>query len=154
MGLNFRGYLLSGAVTVFRKIIWVGTPLGRRKVEGAGGIIICGPLLVTVRNFHLINNLSTNKLNRSHYQTKRMNRTKTYRIDIQIRSPSVLNPIRDGHRMGPSTEIAPREKNLLELIRTPIPIIEKRFVVEGDIVLRMVTPLGAVNPDRGPIEGY
>jgi len=83
-----------------------------------------------------------------------MAQANTYRINIQIRFPSVVDQIRDGHGMVPAIEFSPSEKCLLKLVRARIPSIGSQFAVQSGTVRRMVTPLGANNPNGGPIEGY
>lgn len=56
--------------------------------------------------------------------------------------------------MDPAIQPHPREKHLLELVYARVPVVEKCSAVEGGVVWSMVAPLGAVNPNRGPIEGY
>lgn len=93
-------------------------------------------------------------MRRLHDYKKQMAQARTYRINIQIRSPSVVDQIRDGHGMGHAIEFSPGEKCLLELVRARIPSIGGQFAVEGGTVWCMVTPLGTDNPNCGPVECY
>ena len=58
---NFKGYLLSGAAIVIREVLRDSTPRGGGKFEGIGSILL-RDLFVIVQDFHLVNNLSTDRL--------------------------------------------------------------------------------------------
>jgi len=75
------------------------------------------------------------------------------RIDIQIRKFRIRDGVRNGHimrnRIG---EFKPGEKDLLEKIFARKPGVVVRFAVEGSIEWCVVVPLGAVYPNRRPVE--
>jgi hypothetical protein len=69
--LRSKVHLLPVTAAVSRKVLWIGAPCGGRKLEGVGGILL-GDSFVVILNFHLINDLSANKLARGtqlcHYE--------------------------------------------------------------------------------------
>ena len=116
-------------------------------MEGTGGILLYDLLLA--RNFHLINNLSNQRVGAMNTGT----REKTHRINIQILFLSIRKQIRNGHCMVPIGESSPREKRFPSSYGG-IPIIGERYAVKGGTVRSVVVPLGAVYPNRCSVESH
>ena len=116
---------------------------------------------MSVWNFHLINDLSTNNKARltrqpsSQERSKKGTKPKTHPIDIQILSVWIRKRVLDRHRVeSPVGETSLSEKDLLEKICTRVPIVRVRHAVDGGVKRAVVAPLGAVYPHRRPVEGY